>query len=69
MNYRIELYETFDSDGVSIVELFVEIDNQIYRSVHRYIEEKDKKKAVSLCFQEIANMLSQERKVNGLHKS
>lgn len=61
MNYRIQLYETFDGNGVSIVELFIEINNQIYRSVRRFVKEKDRKFAIGRCFIEIGTMLLRGR--------
>jgi hypothetical protein len=61
MNYRINLYETFDSNGVGIINLFVEIDEQIYNSTNRYVKDEDKNGAISKCFKEIAQMLEKSK--------
>lgn len=61
MNYRINLYETLDGNGVSIVELFVEINGQIYGSTNRYVKVEDKKKTIGKCFKEIAKMLEEDK--------
>ena len=62
MNYRIDLYETFDGNGISTIELFMEIDGQIYRSYGRYVEKKDKKMAIRKCFKEMSRYFNEEKK-------
>lgn len=60
MNYRIEFYETFDGNGVSIITLFFEINNQIYQVTKHFIKDKDKNKTISECFLEMSKMLKGE---------
>ncbi len=59
MNYRIQLYETFDSNGVSVINLFVEVDNQIYNSVHRFVFNRNK--AIAKCFKDIGKMIKEAK--------
>ena len=62
MNYRIELYETFDSNGVSIVNLFPQINSQIYDVILRYVEDGDKYKTIAKCFKDIGKMIKVRKK-------
>jgi hypothetical protein len=57
MNYRINLYETFDSNGITIINLFVEIEKQEYNSVHRYVDNAFRYIIIARCFIEIGMMI------------
>lgn len=57
MNYRINLYETFDSNGVTLINLFVEIENQEYSSMGRYSENAFRYITIARCFLEIGMMI------------
>lgn len=60
--HRIILKERIEEHGNVLVDLFLELDDRIYRSAKRYINKKERSVVVAECFKEIARYLEHKEK-------